>query len=307
MRLRRIGFPPMSARGAELNEATKFHEDRRVVGKGTKAEVVRACSEKEIEWLIAAPVCELLQQRHMLHVGIMHAADPFEIIRTDQSGTFMLACFSGKGRVLVDGRWKTVVAGEACLLPPFVANALKCIAGEKWEFAWVRYIESRESVPIVSDVSPVTGSYDPEPLRSAISGLIAESCGERSHAMQHLWVDLIHNYVMRFSLPLQKDDRLWKLWKAVEPDYKYQWTLSELAQLAFVSEEHLRRLCKKQLGRSPMQHLTFLRMQRASKLLATTDEKIQAIANEVGYSSAFHFSNVFTKWVGWRPSEHRGK
>jgi len=32
-----------------------------------------------------------------------------------------------------------------------------------------------------------------------------------------------------------------------------------------------------------MQHLTFLRMQRASNLLATTDEKIEAIAHEVGW------------------------
>jgi AraC-like DNA-binding protein len=29
------------------------------------------------------------------------------------------------------------------------------------------------------------------------------------------------------------------------------------------------------------------------------------IAHEIGYRSAFHFSNVFTKWVGVRPSEYR--
>lgn len=281
--------------------------DRRVFGESTTVQVVQVSSEKEREWLKSAPVCELLGQHHILHTGVMRAEAPFEISRADQSGTFMLACFSGQGQVLTDGRWKTVRAGEACLLPPFVANALRCIPGKKWDFCWVRYLESRESAPIVSDVSPVSGTFDPEPLLSAISGLIAESCGERSHAMQHLWVELIHNYVLRFSQPHHKDDRLWKLWKAVEPHYDKQWTLGDLAQLACVSEEHLRRLCKKQLGRSPMQHLTFLRMQRASELLATTDAKIEAIAHEVGYSGAFHFSNVFSKWVGWRPSEHRSE
>ena len=282
-------------------------EDHRLFGDGTVAEVVQAHEEKKREWLVGAPVCELLNQHHILHVGIMHAEEPFEIVRTDQSGTFMLACFSGKGRILVDGRWKTVGAGEACLMPPFVANALKCLPGEKWEFCWVRYIESRDSAPIVSNISPVSGRYDPDPLHRSIQGLLAESLGESSHALQHHWVELIHNYVLRFSQPHHKDDRLWKLWKAVEPHYEKQWTLGDLSQLACVSEEHLRRLCKKQLGRSPMQHLTFLRMQRASNLLATTDEKIEVIAHEVGYSSAFHFSNVFAKWVGWRPSEHRGE
>lgn len=295
----------MSESPPEQLDQVDAHEDRRFFGEGTVAEVVQAHDEKKREWLKGSPVCELLSQHHILHVGIMHAAEPFEVSRKDQSGTFMLACFSGKGRVLEGGRWKTVAAGEACLLPPFVANVLKCIPGEKWEFAWVRYIESRETAPIVSDISPVTGKYDPEPLRRSIDGLIAESSGEASLAMQHLWVELIHNYVLRFSQPHHKDDRLWKLWKAVELHYEKQWSLGDLAQLACVSEEHLRRLCKKQLGRSPMQHLTFLRMQRASELLATTDEKIETIAHKVGYSGAFHFSNVFTKWVGWRPSEHR--
>ncbi len=60
--------------------------------------------------------------------------------------------------MLADGHWITIKAGTSCLLTPFVAKSLKCVKGEKWEFCWVRYIESRESVPIVSEVSPVSGS-----------------------------------------------------------------------------------------------------------------------------------------------------
>ena len=32
-----------------------------------------------------------------------------------------------RGAILVDGSWKKVAAGNACLLPPFVAHALKCV------------------------------------------------------------------------------------------------------------------------------------------------------------------------------------
>ena len=280
-------------------------EDCQIFGCRTRVEVVRAGEEKEREWLRDAPVCELLSQHHILHAGVMHAQSPFEIVRTDQSGTFMLACFGGRGRILVDGGWRTVVAGEACLMPPFVANALKCVPGEKWSFCWVRYLESREAIPIISAVSPVRGKFDPDPVKHAIRGLIAESRNGGSNARQHHWVELIHLHVLRFSRPHQKDDRLLKLWQKVEPHCGKDWTLGDLARLACVSEEHLRRLCKKQLGRSPMQHLTFLRMQRASELLASTDEKIEVIAREVGYHSASQFSSVFTKWVGWRPSLHR--
>ena len=82
---------------------------------------------------------------------------PFEVGRGDPSGTFMLACLDGEGVVLADGQWKRIRAGQACLLPPFVMNALKCLPKKLWTFAWVRYLESRETGPIVSFLSPVSG------------------------------------------------------------------------------------------------------------------------------------------------------
>lgn len=235
----------------------------------------------------------------------MHGQHPLEIVRTDLSGTFMLACFGGEGKVLSDGRWITIKAGQACLQPPFVANALKCVKGKPWDFCWVRYVESRDSLPIVSEISPVRGSYRAHPLRMAILGLIAESSAQSVPASQHHWVELIHHYVLQFAQPHQEDERLFTLWQKVEKSLEADWSLPELAAAAVVSEEHLRRLCRKQLGRSPVQHLTFLRMQRASELLATSELKIDAVAHAVGYATGAHFSNAFTKWVGMRPSEYR--
>ena len=267
--------------------------------------MVQAYPEKNREWLRDAPVCELLAQYDILHAGVMHAQFPFEISRADQSGTSMLGCFAGEGRVLADCRWITIKAGQACLLPPFVANSLKCVKGKPWGFCWVRYVESRESMAIVSEISPVSGDYQAEPMRIAIRGLIAESNGQAVPSSQHHWVELIHDYVLRFAQPHHLDERLWKLWKIVEKDLDRGWSLADLAENAFMSEEHLRRICKKQLGRSPVQHLKFLRMQRASELLGATEDKIDTIADQVGYTSGAHFSNAFTKWVGVRPSEYR--
>ncbi|MEJ6579134.1 MAG: AraC family transcriptional regulator [Akkermansiaceae bacterium] len=278
----------------------------RVLGDRTRVRVVRVGDQDHRDWLQEAPVCPLLAQHNIIHVGIMEAQSPFEIVRTDQSGTFMMACLSGEGSILVDGSWKSVKAGEACLLPPFVANALKCVGNKGWTFCWVRYLESKETAPIVSSISPVRGEYSPSPLNFAIEGLLAECGVKGSVALEHQWVELIHQYVMRFAQPHQADDRLWKLWQRVEAELNYPWSLAEMGELACVSGEHLRRLCNKALGRSPMQQLTFLRMQRASQLLSETDEKIETIARMTGYKNAFHFSNVFVDWVGVRPSDFRG-
>ncbi|NNC88055.1 MAG: AraC family transcriptional regulator [Akkermansiaceae bacterium] len=281
-------------------------EDVHVLGEQTTYEVVQGSHLDTRDWLANEPYCPSLNHHHIAHVGIMRAEAPFQITRHNQSGTFMLSCFQGSGLILVDGSWHRISEGEACLLPPFVMNSLRCEASTPWHFSWVRYLETPEVNPIVSAHSPVSATFAPGPLRRAIQGLRAESVANSNPAVMQLWVDLVQAYVNRFAQPYQSDSRLYRVWSAVEQQPGRAWSLAELAATAAVSEEHLRRLCKKELGRSPMQQVTFLRMQKASHLLATTDEKIETIAREVGYRNPFTFSTTFKKWVGWRPSEHRG-
>ena len=279
--------------------------DVEILGKDTRYRLVRADDADVRGWMQNGPLCPLLGQHHISHCGIMQAAPPFEIVRADQSGTFMLACLEGEGVILTDGQWKRIRAGQACLLPPFVMNALKCLPGKNWSFAWVRYRESRESRPIISSLSPVTGAFDTAPLKAAIEGLHAESSSSTGASALHHWSELVHHYVVRFAQPHSSDDRLWRLLQRVETDLARAWTLDELAAVACLSGEHLRRLCRKEIGRSPMQHLTHLRLQRARHLLSITDDKVEVIAKAVGFESAFTFSNTFCKWIGWRPSEFR--
>ncbi|WP_193214785.1 AraC family transcriptional regulator [Luteolibacter marinus] len=270
-----------------------------------RSHVVRSDSSDNREWLAGQPVCPLLQQHHIAHVEILEVREPFRMMRRDQSGTFMLACFGGRGTVLADGKWQQVAAGQACLLPPFVTNGMRATGKEPWRMCCVRYFESRESLPIVSQRSPVLGTYDPEPLRRAIEGLHAEAAGAALPSAMHLWTELVHAYVLRFAQPHQSDSRLWKLWEAVHQALDHPWTLDELAARACLSKEHLRKLCRRELGRTPMQQVTFLRMQHARHLLSTTDEKVESISRQAGFANPFTFSNTFKKWIGWRPSEIR--
>jgi len=299
-------IPPQARATADpMKDPAEPLKDTEILGKSTRYQVVRADASDLRGWMQDGPVCPLLGQHHISHCGIMKAVPPFEIVRANQSGTFMLACLEGEGVILADGQWKRIRAGQACLLPPFVMNALKCLPGKSWNFAWVRYRETRETRPILSSISPVTGNFATAPLKAAIEGLHAESVSECGASALHHWSELVHHYVLRFAQPHSTDDRLWRVWQRVETDLARAWTLEELAVIACLSGEHLRRLCRKDLGRSPMQHLTHLRLQRARHLLSITDDKVEVIARAVGFESAFTFSNTFNKWIGWRPSEFR--
>jgi len=289
------------AEGSRPNGA----KDTQILGERTTYLLVQGSSPDPRSWLKGRPRCAALDAMHIAHLGIMTAAPPFEVTRTNQSGTFFLSCFGGSGLILVDGSWRRIGEGEACLLPPFVMNSLRCDREEPWKFSWVRYLESREANPLISAHSPVSSQMNPMPLMHAIEGFHSEVVTDHHLGNLQLWLDLIQHSVGRFAQPYQTDSRLWRVWSAVERRPGQPWTLAELADIAAMSEEHLRRLCKKELGRTPMQQVTFLRMQAASHLLTTTREKVATIARAVGYRNPFTFSTSFKKWVGWSPSEHR--
>jgi AraC-like DNA-binding protein len=260
---------------------------------------------KERNWLRGMPECPFLAEHNIAHTGILHARRPYEIVRIDQTGTFMLACLVGEGVVMVDGSWKTISAGQACLLPPFVKNSLKCTSERTWRFAWVRYEESRDAKPIVSSVSPIIGAFDGTGLGAAITGLHQEAAGVNNPAALHQWCELVHHYVMRFAEPSNLDERLWRLWSQVEKDPSRDWMLDDLAKITCLSAEHLRRLCLREIGRSPMRHLTFIRLHIALNLLSTSADKIDTIARAVGFSGIHSFSNAFRARFGRTPSEFR--
>jgi AraC-like DNA-binding protein len=255
--------------------------------------------------LVRAENCPALRLYHIKHVGVADAAVPYDMVRTNLGGSYFLACFSGAGRILLDGRWQICRAGMACLAPPHVLHAFHATLQKRWGFCWVRYAQPSEQKPIITSASPVMARFDARPLQSAILGLYHESSAATDPVAIHHWVELIQTYVLRFAQPWHVDDRLWRLWEVVDRNLDQQWNVERLCHLSHLSGEHLRRLCRRQLGRSPMHHVTYLRMKRAASLLESTRDKIEAIAGVVGYENPFVFSTTFKKWIGWRPSEYR--
>jgi AraC-like DNA-binding protein len=273
----------------------------------TRMQGVRAANVEARPWLESFPVCQTLKLYEIIHVGIQTAVAPTRIVRTNQTTTYFLACFGGRGRVLIDGRWRICREGFACLLPAHTLNAFEAVPGVAWNFCWCCYQRPAEQRPIADASTPVMARFEALPLRSAILGLIYECGGPAQPALMQEWANLVHSYVLRFAQPTDQPDQLHLLWRRVATHLSNEWTLAKLAREAGYSNEHLRRLCRRQLGRSPMHQVIYMRMRRAAELLSTTEQTIESIAFDVGYHNPFVFSNAFTRWIGWRPSEYRRK
>lgn len=263
---------------------------------------------KTRRWVIEAQACVEMGTHRMARLGLDEAVTPYRRVRVSPQGSFVLACVSGEGCILLDGRWQRVREGMVCLAPPGVLNAFEARGREKWCFAWVRYDEPSFVTPVVGAASPVVPGAQAEEIARIIMGLRTEWEGEREARMLHHWLELLHATIRRIAQPWRsREPRVAKLWGDVEQELARDWTLAELAHRSRCSPEHLRRLCMRELGRSPMQHLTCLRMELARRLLEQENDKLEVVAAQVGYANAAIFSRVFRRWVGVAPGEYRGR
>ena len=82
-------------------------------------------------------------------------------------------------------------------------------------------------------------------------------------------------------------------------------TLEALADAVHISPAHLRRQFRLVYGKSPHLVLTNLRLERASQLLATSNDTLDAIARRSGFNSASDFCRVFKHRFDVYPNEWR--
>ena len=87
--------------------------------------------------------------------------------------------------------------------------------------------------------------------------------------------------------------------------YAEKITVSDMARAANLSEAHFSRQFRDAFGETPHQYLLTRRLERAAKLLRTTDWTVARIALAVGIQSQPSFTTSFRTHFGVTPTEFR--
>lgn len=82
-------------------------------------------------------------------------------------------------------------------------------------------------------------------------------------------------------------------------------TVEQIARMLGVSREHLGRKFRQETGGSPYQYILNNRIERAKLHLMSSATPVKLLADELGFSSAAQFNNVFKRLTGVTPNAYR--
>ena len=91
----------------------------------------------------------------------------------------------------------------------------------------------------------------------------------------------------------------------IDHHYKEDISRTKLAEMVFLSPDHLARVFKRDTGETLVKYITDKRMAAAKEMLSQSDTPIYQVALQVGYDNYSYFTKAFKQKVGLSPGDYR--
>lgn len=103
----------------------------------------------------------------------------------------------------------------------------------------------------------------------------------------------------------QQKDITEEIKKYIRTNYAEPITLVTAAETFYLNPNYISQLFKKKTGKTFLDYLTHVRISKAKELLLSTELMVYEICISVGYRDTKHFSRIFEKSVGCKPSKYK--
>ncbi len=186
-------------------------------------------------------------------------------------------------------------------------------AGPPWRFLYVTFRDPLGVTRALNDNVGFVFDLDlsePQIQQLLRYELVPEMTIEISAGAGHLFANSIISMLTDQAQSRARNQRaqtrlVRRALQVIEHRLKDPFNAALLADELRVSQEHLNRIFRAELGHTPYQTICRSKMQRACEELKNTNRTIADIAVELGYDPGSHFARLFKRIIGVTPSVFR--
>lgn len=257
----------------------------------------------------------LLAGLHVTDAGIYPCATGHRVTRTKGSpGAILIVCTGGGGWVLSQGKRQEVNTGDVVFIAPRQGHAYGANLENPWTIEWVHF-SGHETMAWHKSVMN-RGFFLHLSFGISPALELAQVYQTLQNGYEETWqllaavilrqnlAELLKHRRLRSNLPTSMEAvEATATWMSARLSDKV--SLDGLAKKAGMSTSRYSDLFRQRYGFAPLDWFLRQRVRQACLLLDGTQEKIETVGREVGFTDPYYFSRIFRKIMGCSPRAYR--
>lgn len=261
----------------------------------------------------------LVSNLYLTAIGYYPHATYHYINRQQAINQFVLIyCVDGSGWYRIDGQEYKVSKNQFFILPAGQPHAYGADQDNEWTIYWIHFRGNLASIY-------AQGAQQPQEINISLTSRVSERHNifeemfhtlEQGQDVEHLRYSssLLHHYLasMRYVKQYRQAVKKEETTNVVDAAIHYmkenienRITIQDVIKYIGYSYSRFATLFKQQTGKSPLNYLNHLKIQRSCVLLKKTNMKINQICYKIGIDDSLYFSRLFSKTMGMSPRDYR--
>ncbi|MCA0755421.1 helix-turn-helix domain-containing protein [Paenibacillus sp. N4] len=231
----------------------------------------------------------------------------------------LMFTISGEGRIQKHNQTVSCAAGDIAVLMPGIPHHYGT-KGTAWEFIWVHFIPDPEwstwlRLPGSDErfffqhvASGDQRGFIQDALLRMVRHELPTGSSELHRRLSELALEETLIYIQqacRAESSVSMDPRIADILRELQLFPAQKISLPDLARRSCLSTSRLSHLFKEQVGDTILNTLCKFRLEKAARILSSTNRQVTEIASDVGFDCSIHFTRKFKEAFGETPSKYR--